>query len=69
MNVWNEGKVNLRSEDRAGNGDEGSVDWRFPVRGGDDGTGGQEGDFGAGGDVAVAGRGNEHGESLWKDSR
>ena len=57
-------EVYLRSKDWAGDCDEGSVDLRFPVRSGDDGAGGQEGDFRAGGDVAVAGRGNEHGESL-----
>ena len=37
---------------------------RFPVRSGDDGAGGQQGDYGARGDVAVAGRGNELGERL-----
>ncbi len=57
-------KRDLRSEDGAGDGDESAVDLRFAVRGGDYGAGGQKGDFGARGDVAVGGRGNEHGECL-----
>ena len=56
----------LRSEYGAGDGDECGVDLRFPVCGGDDGAGGQEGDFGASGDVAVCGGGLEHWESLSK---
>lgn len=56
----------LRSEYWAGDGDECGVDLRFPVCGGDDGPGGQEGDFGANGDVAVRGGGREHWESLSK---
>ena len=56
----------LRSEYWAGDGDECGVDLRFPVCGRDDGAGGQEGDFGANGDVAVCGGGREHWECLRK---
>ena len=58
------GGDDLRGEDRAGDGDESSVDLRVTVRGRDDGAGGQKGDDGAGGDVAVFGRGSQLGESL-----
>ena len=60
--VWED----LRSEYWAGDGDECGVDLRFPVCGGDDGAGGQEGDFGADRDVAVFGIGCEHWECLSK---
>ena len=56
----------LRSKYRAGDGDECGVDLRFPVGCGDDGAGGQEGDFGTNGDVAVCGGGREHWEGLSK---
>ena len=57
-------RKDLRSEDWAGDGDESGIDLRLPIRSNDDGTRGQKGDFGAGGDVAVLGRGREHGECL-----
>ena len=56
----------LRSKYWAGDGDEGGVDLRLSVCGGDDGPRGQEGDFGANGDVAVRGGGRERWESLSK---
>ena len=55
-----------RSENGSGDRDEGAVYLRLAVLGGDDVSGRQEGDFGAGGDVAVCGWGDEHGESLRK---
>lgn len=64
-----EGECDLRSEDGAGDGDEGAVDLRLAVRGGDDVSRGQEGDFGAGGDVAVGGWGDETGEGLQGEHR
>ena len=61
--IWLEWR-DLRSEDGAGNGDEGSVDLRFSIRCGDDGSRGQKGDLGAHGDVAVAVCRGKLGESL-----
>ena len=55
---------NLRSKDRSGDGDESPVYLRLAVRGSDDVTGCQEGDLGAGCDIAVCSRGDEHRESL-----
>lgn len=54
----------LRSKNWAGDSDESGIDLRFSIRGADDGAGGQKRDRRAGGDVAVAGRGYEFGESL-----
>ena len=61
------GGKDLRSEDGAGDGDEGAVDLGFAVGGSDDRAGGQEGDFGPHGNVAVLGRGGEFWESLKGD--
>ena len=54
----------LRSKDGPSNRDKGTVDLRFAIRGSDDVPGCQKSDFGTGGDVAVVGRGDKHGESL-----
>ena len=59
-------KRDLRSKYWAGDGDECGVDLRFPVCCDDDGAGCHEGDFRAGGDVAIFGGGREHWESLSK---
>lgn len=62
------GGCDLRSENGTGDRDESAVNLRLAVRGGDDVAGGQEGDFGAGGDVAVCGWGDETGECLRRDT-
>lgn len=54
----------LQSKDRPGNGDEGAVDLRNPVRGFDEVAGCQEGDFRAGRDITIGGSGDEGWEGL-----
>ena len=59
----------LRSEDRASDRDESAVELRMAIRGSDDRSRCQQGDFGANSDVSIRSRGNKLWESLPEKSR